>query len=130
MVAKAAGPGGAERAVQLLHRISPWPPFFHMEEDVLRQTLQVGFSPSGILQPAAGPAAPGSETGLRGGWREGGTRRQHRPRRRPLPAGGGCRYGGRSGAAGPALCWLRGTAGGRRGFVRQSGAPWSRVLAE
>lgn len=40
VVAKAAGGGGAERAVQLLHRISPCPPFFHMEEDVLRHTLQ------------------------------------------------------------------------------------------
>lgn len=34
--------------VQLLQRISPWEPFFHMGEEVVLQTAQHGFSPSGI----------------------------------------------------------------------------------
>ena len=121
VVAKAAGPGGAERAVQLLHRISPCPPFFHMEEDVLRHTLHVGFSPSGILRPAAGPAAPGSDTG--------GTRR-HRPARlgpSPSPPAADVaawRRGGRS-AAGPCPLLragppLRTAAGGRNGTAREN----------
>lgn len=60
VVAKGPGPGGPARPVQLLQRISPWPPFFHMEEEVLRHTLHVGFSPSGILGagPGRGPAQP------------------------------------------------------------------------
>lgn len=125
VVAKAAGGGGAERAVQLLHRISPCPPFFHMEEDVLRHTLQVGFSPSGILRPARGPRAR---------QRAAGARRPQRPRRRPLPGGGGCGCGGAgSGGAGPALCWRRpgpgpGTNGARaaHGLVSPRTEPWHR----
>lgn len=34
--------------VQLLHRISPWFPFFHMDEELVLQTAQHGFRPSGI----------------------------------------------------------------------------------
>lgn len=86
-MAKAAGGGGAERAVQLLHRISPCPPFFHMEEDVLRHTLQVGFSPSGILSPARGPRPPQRAAGAGAG---------------PFPAAADVAAAG-PGAAGPGL---------------------------
>lgn len=127
VVAKAAGGGGAERAVQLLHRISPCPPFFHMEEDVLRHTLQVGFSPSGILSPARGPWAR---------QRAAGERSPQRPRRRPLPGGGGCGCGGAgSGGAGPALCWrgpgsLRGCSRLGRSRGTESGVPSVPVRGE
>lgn len=36
-------------AVQLLHRISPWFPFFHMEDELVLQTAQHGFRPSGMF---------------------------------------------------------------------------------
>lgn len=35
--------------VQLLHRISPWLPFFHMEEELVLQTAQHGFNPRGMF---------------------------------------------------------------------------------
>lgn len=35
--------------VQLLHRISPWLPFFHMEEEFVLHAAQHGFKPSGIF---------------------------------------------------------------------------------
>lgn len=35
--------------VQLLQRISPWLPFFHMDEEFVLQTAQHGFRPSGIV---------------------------------------------------------------------------------
>lgn len=35
--------------VQLLQRISPWFPFFHIEEEFVLQTAQHGFKPSGIV---------------------------------------------------------------------------------
>lgn len=35
--------------VQLLHRISPWFPFFHMDDEFVLQTAQHGFKPSGIV---------------------------------------------------------------------------------
>lgn len=35
--------------VQLLQRISPWFPFFHMDEEFVLQTAQHGFKPSGIV---------------------------------------------------------------------------------
>lgn len=36
-------------AVQLLQRISPWFPFFHIEDEFVLQTAQHGFKPSGIV---------------------------------------------------------------------------------
>lgn len=38
--------------VQLLQRISPWFPFFHIDEELVLQTAQLGFSPSGIVSSA------------------------------------------------------------------------------
>lgn len=35
--------------VQLLHKISPWFPFFHMEEEFVLQTAQHGFKPRGMF---------------------------------------------------------------------------------
>lgn len=35
--------------VQLLHRISPWFPFFHIDDEFVLQTAQHGFKPSGIF---------------------------------------------------------------------------------
>ena len=35
--------------VQLLQRISPWFPFFHIDEEFVLQTAQHGFKPSGIV---------------------------------------------------------------------------------
>lgn len=35
--------------VQLLQRISPWFPFFHIGEEFVLQTAQHGFKPSGIV---------------------------------------------------------------------------------
>lgn len=35
--------------VQLLHRISPWFPFFHIDEEFVLHTAQHGFKPSGIV---------------------------------------------------------------------------------
>lgn len=35
--------------VQLLQSISPWFPFFHIEEEFVLQTAQHGFKPSGIV---------------------------------------------------------------------------------
>lgn len=45
--------------VQLLQRISPWFPFFHIEEEVVLHTAQHGFNPSGIVN--ARKATPGHE---------------------------------------------------------------------
>lgn len=35
--------------VQLLQRISPWFPFFHIDEEFVLQTAQLGFKPRGIV---------------------------------------------------------------------------------
>lgn len=35
--------------VQLLQRISPWFPFFHIDEEFVLHTAQHGFKPSGIV---------------------------------------------------------------------------------
>lgn len=45
--------------VQLLQRISPWFPFFHIEEEFVLHTAQHGFNPSGIVN--ARKATPGYE---------------------------------------------------------------------
>lgn len=39
--------------VQLLHRISPWFPFFHIDDEFVLQTAQHGFKPRGILKVLA-----------------------------------------------------------------------------
>ena len=35
--------------VQLLQRISPWFPFFHIDDELVLQTAQHGFKPNGIF---------------------------------------------------------------------------------
>lgn len=44
-----AGPPLLLLPVQLLHRISPWFPFFHIDEEFVLHTAQHGFKPSGIV---------------------------------------------------------------------------------
>lgn len=44
-----AGPPLLLFPVQLLQRISPWFPFFHMDEEFVLHTAQHGFKPSGIV---------------------------------------------------------------------------------
>lgn len=44
-----AGPPPLLLPVQLLQRISPWLPFFHMDEEFVLHTAQHGFNPSGIV---------------------------------------------------------------------------------
>lgn len=44
-----AGPPLLLLPVQLLQRISPWFPFFHMDEEFVLHTAQHGFNPSGIV---------------------------------------------------------------------------------
>lgn len=46
-----AGPPLLLLPVQLLQRISPWLPFFHMDEEFVLHTAQHGFKPSGIVAP-------------------------------------------------------------------------------
>lgn len=43
--------------VQLLHKISPWFPFFHMEEEFVLQTAQHGFKPRGMFAKPRAAAA-------------------------------------------------------------------------
>lgn len=43
--------------VQLLHKISPWFPFFHIEEEFVLQIAQHGFKPSGMLTEHKQPAS-------------------------------------------------------------------------
>lgn len=56
-------PPAPPRPVQWWQRISPCGPFFHMEDDVVLQTLQVGFRPSGIVAGSGGPRGR-SDTGM------------------------------------------------------------------
>lgn len=52
MLEEMVGPDGPPLLlfpVQLLHRISPWFPFFHIDEEFVLQTEQSGFRPSGIV---------------------------------------------------------------------------------
>lgn len=44
-----AGPPLLLFPVQLLQRISPWLPFFHIDEEFVLHTAQHGFKPSGIV---------------------------------------------------------------------------------
>lgn len=54
--APASTPAGrTASALQWQQRISPCGPFFHMEDDVVLQTLQVGFRPSGMAASSSGP---------------------------------------------------------------------------
>lgn len=50
-------PLGVLLPVQLLHRISPWFPFFHMEEELVLQTAQHGFKPRGMFAEHKKPAS-------------------------------------------------------------------------
>lgn len=43
--------------VQLLHKISPWFPFFHIDEEFVLHTAQHGFKPSGMLAEHKKPAS-------------------------------------------------------------------------
>lgn len=56
-------PPAPPRPVQWWQRISPCGPFFHMEDDVVLQTLQVGFRPSGMVAGSGGPRGR-SDTGM------------------------------------------------------------------
>lgn len=56
-------PPAPPRPVQWWQRISPCGPFFHIEDDVVLQTLQVGFRPSGIVAGSGGPRGR-SDTGM------------------------------------------------------------------
>lgn len=56
-------PPAPPRPVQWWQRISPCGPFFHMEDDVVLQTLQVGFRPRGIVADSGGPRGR-SDTGM------------------------------------------------------------------
>lgn len=52
MLEEMSGPAGPPLLlfpVQLLQRISPWFPFFHIGEELVLQTAQHGFKPSGIV---------------------------------------------------------------------------------
>lgn len=52
MLEEISGPEGPPLLffpVQLLQRISPWFPFFHIGEEFVLQTAQHGFKPSGIV---------------------------------------------------------------------------------
>lgn len=141
VVAKAAGPGGAERAVQLLQRISPWPPFFHMEEEVLRHTLHVGFSPSGILRPAPGARGPSASAAAGKGSEAASSRHSAGPGAGPFPlpadvaaesrgaaAGAGQRARGLPSAGGraPAAARCRRGAAPPRGW--RIGGSWGKRL--
>lgn len=56
-------PPAPPRPVQWWQRISPWAPFFHMEDDVVLQMLQVGLRPRGIVAGSGGPRGR-SDTGM------------------------------------------------------------------